>query len=407
MIVAFTTCKKEAVRPPLMDMLGHKVYSATELKAIATCTNNCAKTFSGEVYFIGVVVADQQGGNFYKELYVRDRYNTGAIHLDLVQAANIWVGDSVRVNLRGLNIGVNPDTDILEIDSLDWEKHVVPFAKGATPQPRVLSIQQFTSNLGTYLGDLIKITDVTFTSADKGQTWADAVAGKSLNRILQDCIGNQLIVRTSNYAKFAYAKTPTGAGTIMGIGTSYKGDAQMELRNVAEVQMTGVGCQVYLKKDFNNDSIIGATASQDWKVVSVTNPSVMWVPSTFGADKFAKINGFISGPGNTNSECWLISPSIDLSAANDPVLSFRTAANFNGTVLKVKVSTNYTSGAPSSATWTNLTVALSSTGYSWTPSGNISLNAYKSSNTRIAYSYTSTTSGSKVYEVDDVLVKEN
>ena len=83
-------------------------------------------------------------------------------------------------------------------------------------------------------------------------------------------------------------------------------------------------------------------------------------------------------------------------------------ANFSGSLLEVVVSTNYTSGAPSTATWTNLTgFSLSSTGYLLTASGLISLNSYKNSNTRIAFKYVSTTAGAKTYEVDNVVIREN
>ncbi len=412
-LTLFATCKKVAEKPPVADSLGHKIYTVSELKTIAGCTNGCSKTFTGDVYFIGVVVADAQSGNFYKEVYLRDRYNTGGIHLDFTQNTNFWIGDSVRVNLKGLNVSINEDTDMLEIDSLDWEKYCVKFASGAKPQPRVLSVAQFTSNMNAYLGDLIQITGVAFTPSDAGQYWADVVGQNSKNRILEDCLGAQLIVRTSNYAKFAGSTTPTGNGSIIGIGTAYRGDAQMEIRWPNEAGMTGGGCQVYLKKDFN-DATISNTAipSENWLVVKVTNTlaATSWTPSSFNVDKFAKCSGYVSG--NTNSECWMISPPMDLSNSTNPTLSFRTAAKFAGDTLEVRVCTNYVSGLPVLANWTQLNgIHLSPNNpgsYVWTASGNISLNGFKSTSTRIAYRYrSSTTNGSTTYEVDDVLVKEN
>src|ERR1041385_167705 len=128
LVMSFITCKKTAEKPPVTDTLGHKVYSVTELKAIANCATNCSRTFTSDVYFIGVVVGDALSGNFYKENYLRDRYNTGGIHLDFTQNSNFWIGDSVRVNLKGFNVSINSSTGILEIDSLDWEKSCVKFA---------------------------------------------------------------------------------------------------------------------------------------------------------------------------------------------------------------------------------------------------------------------------------------
>ncbi len=405
LVTVIASCKKDAAQPPLTNIIGHKVYSATELNAIATCTNSCSRRFTQDVYFIGVVVADEQSGNFYKEIFVRDRYNTGGIHLDFTQRSSFFIGDSVRVNLKGLDVNLNEDTDILEIDSLDYEKYVVKFASGAKPQPRVLTIAQLNSNLSTYLGDLIQLSNVSFLPADAGQYWSDPIGQNSLNRTLEDCDGSQLLVRTSNFANFALEKTPIGNGTIIGIATAYQGTGQLAIRNTPEVNMNGTGCTIYVKKDFEDNSL----TSGGWTQQSVVNGSILWTASSFGSDKFGKISGYLSG--NTNSENWLISPVVNLVSSSTPVLTFRTAAKFSGDLLEVWVSTNYSSGAPSTATWIQLTgFALSPNNpgtYAWTASGSISLNAYKNANTRIAFKYKSTTVGSTTYEVDDVLIKEN
>jgi hypothetical protein len=54
--VVIGSCKKEVTQPTVTNISGHKVYSAAELNSIATCTNSCAKRFTQDVYFIGVVV---------------------------------------------------------------------------------------------------------------------------------------------------------------------------------------------------------------------------------------------------------------------------------------------------------------------------------------------------------------
>ncbi|MGE0566872.1 MAG: DUF5689 domain-containing protein [Bacteroidia bacterium] len=407
LIFAIASCKKEKDKPPVIDMLGHKVYSAQELRAIATCTNSCSKYFTSDVYFIGIVVADETTGNFYKEIYVRDRYNSGAIHLDFNFRSSFFVGDSIRVNLKGLNVSVNEDTDMLEIDSLDYEKHVIKFASGGNPQPRIIHLNQLNASnpYNNYLCDLIQIQNVGFLPADTNQIWADPIAQMSINRYIQDCDGNQVVVRTSNYADFALQKTPKGNGTIIGVATSYQGTNQLAIRRPSEANMSGAPCLVYHKKDFEDLSL----TSGGWSQQSVVNPSIQWSASSYGGDNFGKISGY-SG-GNQNAENWLISPALDLSSSNNPILTFRTAAKFSGDILEVYVSTNYSSGLPSAATWTQLTgFALSPNNpgnYAWTPSGSVSLSGHKSSATRIAFKYKSTTSGSTTYEVDDIVIREN
>jgi hypothetical protein len=403
----FNSCKKKLDTPPLHEPY-NKHYSVTELKAIASCTGSCSKRFTEDVFFTGVVIADQVSGNFYKEIYIRDRYNTGGIRIDLKSSAYYFaVGDSIRLALQGYDVGYNSGTGMLEIDSVDFDKHVVVFAHGAQPQPIDIDISNV--NYTNYLCDLVRINNVGFLPADANQTYADAINQMSLNRTLQDCGGSQVVVRTSNYANFAQQKTPTGWGSIVGIATAYGSTNQLAIRHTSEVNMNGSGCVSYLTKDFDNGSITSATTGS-WTAVSVIDPAVTWTASThtgYANGKYAKISGYYSST-NHNAENWLISPAVDLSASSNPVLSFQTMANFSGNVLEILVSTNYTSGPPSGATWTNLSgFTLSTTGYSLTPSGAVSLGAYKTATTRIAFKYTSTTSASKTYEVDNIVIKEN
>lgn len=400
--ITFNSCKKKPDEPPVTNYLGVRYYGVPELRALATSTNPLVKEFNLEHYFAGVVVADQVSGNFYKEIYVRDRYNTGGLRLDLLSSAcNYFIGDSIRLNLKGYDIGINATSGMLEIDSIDCEKAIVKFATGPKPQPIVvnLAVNTYTN----YLCDLIAMNDMSFIPADTNKIWADAVMQASVNRTIQDCSGNLIIVRTSNYASFASQKTPKGAGTIIGIATAYSGANQMAIRTPSELSMNGTGCTIYHKKDWNDNSL----TSGGWSQQSVVDPGTIWTASTFGGEIYAKVSGFYAST-NHNSENWLISPSINLSGATNPIFTFETAANYSGNVLEVLVSTNYVSGLPSSATWTQLSgFNLSSTGWVWTPSGIISLNGFKTANTRIAFKYTSTTTASKTYEVDDVVVREN
>lgn len=404
-VMAFNSCKKNLDAAPIADETKGKVYSVAELKAIATCTNSCTHRFTNDAYLIGVVIADEVSGNFYKEIYVRDRYNTGGIRLDFKSShCNFFIGDSVHLNLKGYDVNLNSQTGMLEVDTVDFEKHMVKFASGANPQPRVVDLS--SANYSNYLCDLIVVNGAGFLPADTNQIWADPIAQTSINRTIQDCAGTQLVVRTSNYASFAQQKTPKGFGSIIGIAQAYGSTNQMAIRVPGEVNMNGSPCILYHKKDFEDNSI----TSGGWTVQSVTGANT-WSISTFSGATFAKISGYYSAASN-NTEKWLISPSLNLSAGINPILTFITMAKFAGNTLEVLVSTNYTSGLPSTATWTNLSgFALSPNNpgnYAVTPSGVISLNSFKSSNTRIAFKYVSSTSvGATTYEVDDIVIREN
>jgi hypothetical protein len=76
----------------------------------------------------------------------------------------------------------------------------------------------------------------------------------------------------------------------------------------------------------------------------------------------------------------------------------------------VWISKNYTSGAPSTATWTQLTVPIYPTGSDWTfvSSGDVVIpSAYLGqANVKIAFKYLSSTSESGTWEINNIKVTE-
>lgn len=128
--------------------------------------------------------------------------------------------------------------------------------------------------------------------------------------------------------------------------------------------------------------------------------------------KCMKMSGQVN-KANADAENWMISPAIDLSKVTKAVLTFEHAINFTGnsadarkTSCQVFVSTNYSSGAPNSATWTELVIPAYPTSDSWTfvNAGNIDL-PVGSNSVRVAFKYKSTTTVCPVWEIKNFVVK--
>ena len=154
------------------------------------------------------------------------------------------------------------------------------------------------------------------------------------------------------------------------------------------------------------------TPSDGFSQYSVTGLQV-WACTTFGHD-FAnpsasapngvQINGFANGT-NVPNEDWLISPAYNLTATAFPLLSFWSRNAFNGDPLELKISTNYVSGDPNSATWTDLNGKFPNQASDiWTLSNNINLSAFKAANIRIAFVYNSSDDDGARWTLDDILV---
>lgn len=132
-----------------------------------------------------------------------------------------------------------------------------------------------------------------------------------------------------------------------------------------------------------------------------------WKSAAFGV----AMSGYASTTNNVNED-WLISPSIDLSSYEGVVLSFQHTIN-KGNVANMQaensvwVSNNYTSGNPTAATWTQLTVPTYPAGNDWTfvNSGNVQIPSEKcKANTFIGFKYISTASASATWEIKELSI---
>jgi len=145
-----------------------------------------------------------------------------------------------------------------------------------------------------------------------------------------------------------------------------------------------------------------------WFQNSVKGDSV-WACSVFGYANTngVQVNGFVSGTGAVDNEDWLISPALDLSLFQFPILSFSERTKYVGPQIQVLVASNQASRpAPGAAAWTLVDAMLPlPNSDNWTTVGDINLSAFKSGSTYIAFKYLSSPSlGAARVSLDDVLV---
>ncbi len=154
-----------------------------------------------------------------------------------------------------------------------------------------------------------------------------------------------------------------------------------------------------------NFQTCGSSLSDGFKAYSQTG-ALTWECTTFGrTGNGVQMNGFAGGTNVPNID-WLISPSINLTGTNFPILSFYSRTAFNGEPLQLKISTNYSgTGDPNLATWTDLNGRFPEEASDvWTLSNNINLSAYKQPNVHIAFVYESSNDDGARWTLDDIAI---
>lgn len=145
----------------------------------------------------------------------------------------------------------------------------------------------------------------------------------------------------------------------------------------------------------------------DWQRVSVVGDQE-WIidpENGVGGSPCAKCSGYAGQP-NANED-WMISPAMNFDAYMDEVMNFYNADAYDGPALEVFISNDYDGSDPTTATWTSLTYISSEGFFDWVSSGDIDISGVSGTAVYVAFKFTSTSSESATWEIDDILITGN
>lgn len=205
-----------------------------------------------DVIIEGQVISDDTEGNFFKQIILQDE--TGGIGIQINQnslQAEYQRNRTIFIKCKGLYIGdyggfiqlgvFQSNGDVGRIPEL-----MVPdFIEKGTFETPIVPNEILISNVDdSHLGTLVKFSEVEFSRDDFEQPYADEnnALGSATNRLVEDCIGGSIILRTSIYADFADDLTPFGNGEVVGVLTVFGSDYQLFIRDVMDVTMENTPC---------------------------------------------------------------------------------------------------------------------------------------------------------------------
>ncbi len=220
-------------------------HTVAELKALYA---GGATTILDNVVVSATMASDDSEGNLYKTCYIEDE--TGGLELKFAMGnlSTIYPqGSKILLFAEGLTLGKYGDQVGLGYRSMEpkyetaflpeklVDKHLKFIALGEL-QPKTVSLKDINKSMA---GTLIKLDNVQFKASELGQTYADPLHKnlKAINRTIVDQDGNEIILRTSCYAKFAGHKLAEGSGSIVAILSYFGNTAQLYLLKVKDVQM--------------------------------------------------------------------------------------------------------------------------------------------------------------------------
>ena len=149
-----------------------------------------------------------------------------------------------------------------------------------------------------------------------------------------------------------------------------------------------------------------ATGQGDWIIDNVMMDGLTYVWSHDERYACMKASAYITE--SHASDSYLISPVVDLSGANNAVLTFEHALNKFNSLDMAKTQCTLEIREEGQTAWTALSIPDYGTAASWTflSAGEISLADYAGKRVQIAFHYTSTSEASGTWEVKNVVIKK-
>ena len=297
--------------------------------------------FTDDASVYGIITADEVSGNLYKAAFMQDRATGAAIELYLNAVSGVRIGDSVRIYLKDVTYAMY--NNLPQLSNFEADGHIVILANNKPIEPEVTTIADV--NAGNHLAQLIRLENVRFTEQN---TFAEP-SGYG-NRTLADPTdySQTVLVRTSNYANFANDSLPQGTGSLVAIATVYNSTWQLLLRSARELEFDGYvpggdnGLPYYqdFASSFGTYTTYDVAGPQSWEIDYST----------------AKMTGYANNTNYANED-WLISAKFSLENVSSASLTMTYIARYFNNLdsdITLQVSSDYTSGDPTSANWTQV-----------------------------------------------------
>ena len=235
--------------------IGEANTTIAELKAkyASTISASGAKEVTDSIIIEGVVVANDETGNVYKQFIINDE--TGAIIIgvnDVGLYAMVPIGQRVRIDCKGLHVGGYGkmaqvgglyNGSIGRMNKFLFPKHVCLVGEPDRTQselvPEVIDESFFTNENKDKLAKYVRLENVEITEADGTALWSPEELDPQGSGIVERHIKmgkTNLILRMSTYADFANEVIPDGRLNINGVLTRFKDYWQFVISSTSDIE---------------------------------------------------------------------------------------------------------------------------------------------------------------------------
>ena len=242
-------------QPPFgNNEIGEATTTIAELKTkySSIINGNSYQQITEDIVIEGVVVANDESGNVYKQFIINDE--TGAIVIgvnDVGLYAMVPKGQRVRIACKDLYIGGYGkmaqigglyNGKVGRMNRYVYPQHIriigTPDLNQKEMKPELIDDTYFTSENMANLAKFVRLENVSISEANGTELWAPEEKKNSSNVVERNIkIGKTTVVlRMSTYADFANEKIPTGKLNINGVMTRYNNYWQFVISHTTDIE---------------------------------------------------------------------------------------------------------------------------------------------------------------------------
>lgn len=409
-------------------------------------------------YISGYVVSNSAAGNFYQTLIVQDEIENPTAGIEIKISSNTLsetyeVGQKVYIKLDGLSVSyddgefdanpnlfgatgsatvpgkftlglINHTGQVEGIPSTTFRDYVVKSSTVETIIPTSIKLEDIEQK---HISTLVILEDAQFEKSQIGKTFSNELNDSfdGFRTIFECETQATLFLQTSTFASFNSNTIPSGRGKITAIlSKDFRAElfvliasspADLDFSNPERCDppvlecgdITTNGSLVVYDENFDGISSTTALLSVGWTNSNTNGGSNSYKLRTRSGNKYVEASAYNSG--EDPMEVWLVTPSINLDASTDEILSFDTRTGYNnGAALSVWISSDF-SGDVTTATWVQLDAELAdgpSNDYQAnnTSSGEINISCL-SGNVHVAFKYLGADGGvTTTFQIDNVKI---
>lgn len=248
LVATITGCEREYDAPPLNEpvyqgpkpnmtiaKLRTECSAATEEKPVVITDDWILKAY---------VTGNDESGNIYKQIIVQDETGALPIQTDINSLYTTFRrGQEVYINLKGMCVSVYGDEQqlgdpngylyrmLLPVFEEKVKKNGWPNIENVKPEV-ITDISKVNTDVTRMTYRLVQLEGITFENGGKNTFALEDGYGQET---LKDAQGNTIVVRTSNFATFAFETLPVGKGAVVGILGRFRGAWQLTIPTYADV----------------------------------------------------------------------------------------------------------------------------------------------------------------------------